>query len=278
MLLAVVSSLVAIISPFWGLIFWTVNICDLLRKKTKDVNIGFAIFGGVVIISALAMDIDSVRIADVLIGIGVASYLFISLYLKSGFRNAFSLFALFQCCYGFLRKYLFADSLQGSKDLIISQLDANRDLFQNYQNLETEYLKMIDSYFNNIELFWLVPMIFALVTGMIFTRKNVLMKFHTISFKLPDSLVYVMIAGIVLAIFEQTRFIGLPLTVTFVTLLAIQGFPIVWLWLLGSTFNNTLLRILTYIIILLNFHIFIIVSCIVGLIDIWFNLKNGVKK
>jgi hypothetical protein len=91
-------------------------------------------------------------------------------------------------------------------------------------------------------------------------------------------MIYVMMLGFALAIFQQTRFIGLPITITFVLLLAIQGFPIVWLWLLGSTFNNTLLRILTYIIILLNFHIFILVSCIVGLIDIWFNLKNGVKK
>ena len=82
----------------------------------------------------------------------------------------------------------------------------------------------------------------------------------------------------VLAIFEQTRFIGLPVTITFTTLLVIQGFPIVWFWLLGSTLNNTLLRILTYIVILLNFHIFLMISGIVGLVDIWFNLKNGVKK
>ncbi len=278
MLLAVVSSLVSIISPFWGLIFWTVNICDLLRKKAKDVNIGFGIFGIVVIVSALVMQMDMLRIADVLIGIGLATYLFSQIYVSSGYRNAFSFYALFQLCYGFLRKYLFADSLLASKDLIISQLDANRALFENYENLETEYLKMIDSYFNNIELFWIIPMIFALVTGMIFTRKNVIMKFHTIAYKLPDSLIYVMMLGFALAIFQQTRFIGLPITITFVLLLAIQGFPIVWLWLLGSTFNNTLLRILTYIIILLNFHIFILVSCIVGLIDIWFNLKNGVKK
>jgi hypothetical protein len=277
-LLAVVSSLVSIISPFWGLIFWTVNICDLLRKKAKDVNIGFGIFGIVVIVSALVMQMDMLRIADVLIGIGLATYLFSQIYVSSGYRNAFSFYALFQLCYGFLRKYLFADSLLASKDLIISQLDANRALFENYENLETEYLKMIDSYFNNIELFWIIPMIFALVTGMIFTRKNVIMKFHTIAYKLPDSLIYVMMLGFALAIFQQTRFIGLPITITFVLLLAIQGFPIVWLWLLGSTFNNTLLRILTYIIILLNFHIFILVSCIVGLIDIWFNLKNGVKK
>lgn len=224
------------------------------------------------------MQMDMLKLADVLIGIGLATYFFVHIYIRNGFRNAFSFYALFQLCYGFLRKYLFADNLLKSKELIISQLDANRALFENYQNLESEYLKMIDSYFNNIELFWIIPMIFALVTGMIFTRKNVLMKFHTIAYKLPDSLIYVMMMGFALAIFQQTRFIGLPITITFVLLLAIQGFPIVWLWLLGSTFNNTLLRILTYIIILLNFHIFILVSCIVGLIDIWFNLKNGVKK
>jgi hypothetical protein len=277
-LLAVISSLVAIISPFWGLIFWTVNICDLLRKKAKDVNIGFAIFGGVVIISSLSMGLDSLRIADVLIGIGVISYLFTYFYIKKGFRISFSAFALFQCCYGLLRKVIFADNLQQSKDLILSQLEASKELLQSYQNVESQYLKMIEFYFQYSELFWIVPMIFALVIGMILTRKNVLMKFHTIAFKLPDNLVYVMILGMVLAIFEQTRFIGLPITITFVTLLAIQGFPIVWLWLLGSTFNNTLLRILTYIIILINFHIFIIISCVVGLIDIWFNLKNGVQK
>lgn len=278
MLLAVISSLVAIISPFWGLIFWTVNICDLLRKKVKDVNIGFAIFGIVTLISSLSMGLDSLRIADVLIGVGVASYLFTNLYIKKGFRISFSIYALFQCCYGLARKYLFTENLQYSKDLFLSQLDANRELLQNYQNVESEYIKMINYYYSNSELFWLVPMIFALVIGMIFTRKNVLMKFQTIAFKLPDSLVYVMILGMVLAIFKQTRFIGLPLTLTFFIMLAIQGFPIVWLWLLGSTFNNTLLRILTYIIILLNFHIFIIISCVVGLIDIWFNLKNGVQK
>ncbi len=278
MLLAVISSLVSIISPFWGLIFWTVNICDLLRKKAKDVNISFAIFGLIAVVSALTMKLEILRAVDVLIGIGLSSYLFVYLYMSSGFRNAFSFYALFQLCYGFLRKYLFTDSLIKSKDLIISQLDANRQIFENYENLEGEYLKLIDSYFNNIELFWIIPMIFALVIGMILSKKNVLMKFHTIAYKLPDSLIYVMLMGLVLAIFKESRFIGLPITITFALLLAIQGFPIVWLWLLGSTFNNTLLRILTYIIILLNFHIFIMISAIVGLIDIWFNLKNGVKK
>lgn len=278
MLLAVVSSLVAIISPFWGLIFWTVNICDLLRKKAKDVNIGFAIFGGVVLVSSFLMGLDLLRIVDVIVGVGVSTYLFTSLYLKKGFRISFSAFALFQGCYGLLRKYLFVDNLQQSKDLILSQLEASKELLQNYPNLESEYLRMIESYFNNIELFWLVPMIFALVIGTIFSRKNVLMKFHTIAYKLPDNLVLLMMLGMALAIFKQTRFIGIPVTITFVTMLTIQGFPIVWLWLLGSTFNNTLLRILTYIIILLNFHIFIMISCVVGLIDIWFNLKNGVQK
>lgn len=278
MILAVVSGLVAIISPFWGLIFWTVNICDLLRKKAKDVNIGFAIFGGAIVITSLVMGVDSLRMADVLIGIGASSYLFTSLYIKKGFRISFSIYALFQCCYGLMRKYLFTENIQSIKELFLSQLDAQSELLQGYQNVEAEYLKMIEIYFNNSELFWLVPMIFALVIGMIFTRKNVLMKFHTIAFKLPDNLVYVMILGMVLAIFKQTRFIGLPVTITFIMMLAIQGFPIVWLWLLGSTFNNTLLRILTYIIILINFHIFIIISCVVGLIDIWFNLKNGVQK
>lgn len=278
MLLAVVSGLVAIISPFWGLIFWTVNICDLLRKKAKDVNIGFAIFGVVVVISSLSMGLDLLRIGDVVIGIGIASYLFTSLYMTKGFQVSFSAFALFQCSYGLIRKYLFVDNLQQAKELILSQLEASKELLQNYSEIEAEYVKMIDFYFQNSELFWIVPMIFALVVGMIFSRKNVLMKFHTIAFKLPDNLVFVMMLGMALAVFKQTRFIGLPVTLTFATMLVIQGFPIVWLWLLGSTFNNTLLRILTYIIILINFHIFIMISCVVGLIDIWFNLKNGVQK
>jgi len=277
-LLAIISSLVAIISPFWGLIFWTVNICDLLRKKAKDVNIGFAIFGGVALIASVSMNLGSLRLADALIGVGVSTFVFSNLYVTRGFRQSFSIFALFQCCYGLLRKYLFADELMEAKDLVLSQIAASKELLQNYPDMETEYLKMIDFYFNNIEIFWLVPMIFALVTGMIFSRKNGLMKFHTIAFKLPDNLVYVMILGLVLAIFEQTRFIGLPITITFITMLTVQGFPIVWLWLLGSTFNNTLLRLLTYIVILINFHIFIMISCCVGLIDIWFNLKNGVQK
>ncbi|MBI9030800.1 hypothetical protein JEZ13_02180 [bacterium] len=278
MLLAIISSLVATISPFWGLIFWTVNICDLLRKKAKDVNIGFAIFGGVVIISSFLIGIDFLRLTDALVGVGLSTFLFSRLYIKKGFRNAFSIFALFQCSYGLFRKYLLGGYVQQTKDLILSQIDASRDLLQNYPDLEAEYLKMIDTYFNNIELFWLVPMIFALVMGMIFTRKNTLIKFHTIAYKLPDNLVYVMILGIIMAIVEQTRFIGLPLTLTFVALLTVQGFPIVWLWLLGSTFNNSILRLLTYIVILINFHIFIMISGIVGLIDIWFNLKNGVQK
>lgn len=278
MLLTVVSSLVAILSPFWGLIFWTVNICDLLRKKTKDINLGFGSFVLITIGAGLLIGVDSLRFADLIIGIAISTYVFVNIYLKSGFRLGFSIFAIFQCCYGIMRKYLFSSNLLASKELIISQLEASSDLLQNYQELESEYLKMIEYYFNNIEIFWLVPMIFALVAGMLFSRKNVLMKFHTIAFKLPDNLVYLMIIGIVLAIFKPTRMIGMPITITFASILVIQGFSIVWFWLLRSTLNNTLLRILTYIIILLNFHIFIFISCFVGLIDIWFNLKNGVQK
>lgn len=284
MLIALVSALVAIISPFWGMIFWTVKICDLLRKKTKDANISFVIFGGVAIVASVAIGLDTLKTADVLIGIGAATYLFANLYRTLGFRNSFTLYALFQCLYGFGRKYIFPAALGQQKEMIISQFNQSKDLIidqnlvQNFAELEGQYIRLIDFYFNHIEVMWFLPIIFALVIGIVFSRKNPIPKIQTLAYKLPDNYVHIMIIGMVLAIFEQTRFIGLPVTITFTTLLVIQGFPIVWFWLLGSTLNNTLLRILTYIVILLNFHIFLMISGIVGLVDIWFNLKNGVKK
>lgn len=284
MLIALVSALVAIISPFWGMIFWTVNICDLLRKKTKDANISFVIFGGVAIVASVAIGLDTLKTVDVLIGIGAATYLFANLYRTLGFRNSFTLYALFQCLYGFGRKYIFPAALGQQKEMIISQFNQSKDLIidqnlvQNFAELEGQYIRLIDFYFNHIEVMWFLPIMFALVIGIVFSRKNPIPKIQTLAYKLPDNYVHIMIIGMVLAIFEQTRFIGLPVTITFTTLLVIQGFPIVWFWLLGSTLNNTLLRILTYIVILLNFHIFLMISGIVGLVDIWFNLKNGVKK
>lgn len=284
MLIALVSALVAIISPFWGMIFWTVNICDLLRKKTKDANISFVIFGGVTIVASVAIGLDTLKTVDVLIGIGAATYLFANLYRTLGFRNSFTLYALFQCLYGFGRKYIFPAALGQQKEMIISQFNQSKDLIidqnlvQNFAELEGQYIRLIDFYFNHIEVMWFLPIMFALVIGIVFSRKNPIPKIQTLAYKLPDNYVHIMIIGMVLAIFEQTRFIGLPVTITFTTLLVIQGFPIVWFWLLGSTLNNTLLRILTYIVILLNFHIFLMISGIVGLVDIWFNLKNGVKK
>jgi len=283
-LIALVSGLVAIISPFWGMIFWTVNICDLLRKRTKEANVSFLLFGGAVIIASAIIRPDTLRVADVLIGVGAATYLFANLYTTLGFKNSFTIYALFQCLYGFGRKYIFPEAIGQQKEMMIEQLNLSKNLIQdsnlmqNFAELESTYLEAINIYFNHIEIVWFLPIIFALVIGIVFSRKNPIPKIETLAYKLPDSFVYIMIIGMVLAIFKQTRFIGMPITVTFAVLLIIQGFPIVWFWLLGSTLNNTLLRILTYIVILLNFHIFLIISCVVGLIDIWFNLKNGVLK
>jgi hypothetical protein len=277
-LLSLVSSLVAIISPFWGLIFLTVNICDFLRKDSKQLNAQFAIFGAASIVLFFAMQVGIVKFADSFIGVGLALFIFANLYKSIGFAKSLSIFTLFEFGYGVARKYLFNDYFIEMFNVYKNEISINEDIIKSYPNFQQDIGKITDFYMNNIIPIWTIPLMLAVIAGMIVSRKNPLLKFQSISFKVPNNLVYLLMVALVLAIFKDTRVIGLPMTVTLFTLIAIQGFPIVWFWLLGSTYNNTLLRILTYIIILINFHIFICISGVVGIIDIWFNLKNGVQK
>jgi len=274
---AVLTTFVAIVSPLWGLIFWTVNICDYIREELKDKNIQFAIFAGVIITLALVLKIDIVRISDTLIGVGVASFIFVQLYKSLGFNRAFTAFAGFELIYGFARKYIFQEKLIAGMNLTKDELLKNPEVIKAYPNWETDFAKVSDFYIDNLVILWVLPMVSALIFGLLLAKKHPIMKFQVTAFKLPSFMVYAIILSLGLTIFKETRFIGMPLVWTNILLLAVQGFPIVLGWFIKSTYNRTLLRIINYIVMILTFHFMFIMSAFVGLLDIWFNLKKGIK-
>lgn len=278
MLLTLVSGLITIYSPFFGLILWAIKICDLVRKTEKELWLNFLIYAMIMSVGSYYLATDTIRLIDCLFGIGVGSLLFTFLYQLGKSRYAFSVFALYECCYGFVRKVIFADYFTTQVNFTKQQLQmiVEQPYFQG-EGVEEHLLANIDLYFKYIDLFWVIPVFFALTLGILINKKNSIIKVKSLGFVMPINLIYVMIFSLVMALIPQTREYGMLFTVGFMLLSILQGIPIVWFWLIRSVYHNTVLRILTYVIILLNINLFLIISGIVGLVDNWFTMKNGVE-
>ncbi len=260
------------------MIFFTVNICDLLRKETKQVNLHILAFSVLSLVLTFVLGAELVKFADSFLGVGIALFLFSNLYFKIGFSKSIGIFAIYEFCYGLARKFVFIEYFEKMFNMENFEAIFTKEIYSDYPNFAREFTNISNIYLDNMVAIWTLPIIFAFFGGVLIGKKNPLVKIQSIAFKIPDFVVYLLMIAMGLAIFPETRFVGLPLTLTIALLLSIQGFPIVWFWLLRSTYKNTLLRTLTYLIIFINFHVFVAISTIIGLIDIWFNLKNGVQK
>ncbi len=281
LLTAVFTALISLISPFLGLIFLIASGGKSIIRNFSHGYVFFILFSGIVVLTTQLglFPADLVRYVDVLIGVGLGSFIFFVFLLKtSKYESSILAFSGFTILYAYVRSRLFGSFMLQNYDLMV---ELNPSLLPMGKSLTPEQITMfkyivklgrdlIDHY--NIAL-WCIAMIIAVYLGSLLLTRSRVMTWDHKFLKLPYELIYLFIGTMILIVIPLTKVLGLNLLLAILPLYLIQGNAVLdFFW--GVHFaRSPLLRLLLILVILLNYPLLVLLA-LVGLFDNWFNFRK----
>ena len=274
-LLAVISVVIATLSPFWGLIF----IIAFSGKYQGKRNLFYSVYFGFVVILFLFKVIDIISFIDLSIGVGLTSALYLwSLRRTLNFINAMISVFFLNIIYAILRLIILG---RYHTEIIIEVIDKYKELvmqsFQNNDEQLTFALKFTDTF---QELFtkyyagiWVFTIVFAIYIGSLFLSKKGNLKWEHRKIRMPFYLIYILIAALAGFLLPTINASGINALIMIAPLFLIQGISILdFYW--GDFLKKS--KFLLYLLIfsmVFNYFILILVA-LIGLADIWFNFRK----
>ncbi|MCK4653289.1 MAG: DUF2232 domain-containing protein [Candidatus Cloacimonetes bacterium] len=274
-LIAVLSALIATLSPFWGLIF----ILALSGKYQDRKYIFFSVFAGVVLILIIANIIDIITFFDLMIGVGLSSIIYFGNLFRtlSYLRTILAVFFL-NVIYAILRHILFGKMFLKNFTQVIEQYkEFFSSTFQDSSEQLELALELLESFKYVFSKFymgiWVVTIVFAIYFGSLILSKKMMSKWNHKEIRQPFFLIYILIGSLVLFLIPNTKIFGINMMVMLAPLFLIQGISILdFYW--GNFFKKS--KFLLFLLIfsmVLNYFILMLVV-LMGLLDIWFNFRK----
>jgi len=223
--------------------------------------------------------IDAVRLFDIIIGIGIASYLFFKLKSRNFDYAMIIIYVfLYSTVYGLFRHLVLGKKLletvsvafEQSQELIISSFRNNPDQL----NVFLDVLEKSRTFLENFNIsIWIAGIVVASYLGALILSKRAGSNWKHKEIRLPFFLIYFLIIVLVLVLLPKTKVAGLNGILMVAPLFLIQGISILdFYW--GNFFSKS--KFLLYLLIFamaLNFPLLVLVS-LVGMFDIWFNFRK----
>lgn len=223
--------------------------------------------------------LDFLGFLDVIIGVGITSFLYFKvLYEKFDYLSAILSAYFLNIGYSLLRYFFFGKSYIETFDQVLKQ---NKEIFtaslQNNQEQLSILLDVLDKvkviYTKYYVGIWVATIVIAVYIGSLIISKKASFTWVHKTLRLPFFLVYLLIASLGLLLIPAYSVIGINILIMLVPLFLIQGSSILdFFW--GNYFKRSkFLMILLIIAIVLNYFILLLVA-LIGLIDIWFNIRK----
>ncbi|MCK4312952.1 MAG: DUF2232 domain-containing protein [Candidatus Cloacimonetes bacterium] len=274
--IAVLSALIALFSPFWGLIF----IINFGYKYQNRKNVFYCVFAGAIIfLMIIGKFFDIVTLFDILIGVGISSaYYFRNIQKKYDYQKTILIISFVNIGYAIVRHLVFGKILlrnlnevfQQYAELIKSNFQENSEQF--FLALEiTEKAKLL--MINYYPAIWAITIIFAIYLTSIFFSKKAVKKWEHKKVRLPFFLVYILIAILIFVISPNTRNIGMNGLLMLTPLFLIQGISLLDFYT-GNFFKKHRFFLIFFILsVVLNYYLIILLA-FTGLLDTWFNFRK----
>lgn len=274
-LIAILSAFIAVLSPFWGLIF----ILSFGEKYRDRKGVFFAAFSVVVIIFFFLKIIDTIGFFDLIIGIALSSMLYFwSLFRTLDYLRSIIAVFFLNIGYAVLRNLIFGklfitnlnQALQQYTEFVKTSFENNTE----YLSFALEILRTLENilskYYAGI---WIITIVLAVYFGsLIFSKKNELKWNHRL-IQLPFFFIYLLIGSLALFLIPNTRTVGINCLMMLSPLFLIQGISIIdFYW--GNFFKKS--KFLLFLLIfsmVLNYFILMLIA-LMGLVDIWFNFRK----
>lgn len=273
--LAVISVVIATLSPFWGLIF----IIAFSGKYQKKRNLFYSVYFGFVVFLFLFRVIDIISFMDLLIGVGLTSALYLwSLQRTLNFINALISAFFLNIIYAILRLVIFgkhyaeiiAGVIENYKELVTQSFQNNNEQLTLALKFTETFQELFTKYYVGI---WVFTIVFAIYIGSLFLSKKGILKWEHRKIRMPFYLIYILITALAGFLLPTTHTYGINALIMIAPLFLIQGISILdsyW----GDFFKKS--KFLLFLLIfsmVFNYFILILVA-LIGLTDIWFNFRK----
>lgn len=274
-LIAVISVVIATLSPFWGLIF-ILAFSDKYRNKRTLFN---AVYFGFVFLLFILQVVDVLSLIDLLFGVGFTSVLFIwSLHRTLNFINALMSVFFMNMLYAVIRLVTFGKQYaEVISEVIEKYKEVIAQSFQNNNEQLTMALEFIDTF---QELFtkyyvgiWVFTIVFATYVGALILSKKGSLKWEHRKIQMPFYLIYILILALAGFLLPTVHSSGINALIMVSPLFLIQGISILDFYWRDFFKRSKFLLILLIISMVFNYFILILVA-LIGLTDIWFNFRK----
>ncbi len=274
-LIAVISVVIATLSPFWGLVF-ILAFSDKYRNKRTLFN---SIYFGFVILLFILQVINVLSLIDLLFGVGLTSVLFIwSLNRTLNFINALMSVFFMNILYAVIRLVFFgkqyaeviAEVIEKYKEFIAQSFQNNNEQLSMALKFIDTFQELFTKYYVGI---WVFTIAVAIYVGALILSKKGSLKWEHRKIQMPFYLIYVLILGLAGFLLPSIQVSGINALIMVSPLFLIQGISILdFYW--GDFFKRSkFLLILLIFSMVFNYFILILVA-LLGLADIWFNFRK----
>ncbi len=277
-LIVIASLLFSLLSPFTGYLF-VVSINGALLYQSgikKSAYFYILFFVGVIALFSADM-ITIMEVGDIIIGVMVASLLFIEL-LKKKHDYTYALFvtSLLQLFYAVVRHLSFGNIysqrldtfVAGYKEFLVEAGGLGESVQQDLI-IET-VVRIMNDYQPAI---WSLTMLLAIYLSALFISKRILPVWKHERIQFPFGLSYVLIVALLLAVLPATRLIGFNGVLMLLTLFLIQGLSILDYMAKKHFKNSRFVMIATVVLLVVNVFFALIVAA-VGLFDYWLDIRK----
>jgi hypothetical protein len=274
-LIAVISVVIATLSPFWGLIF----ILTFSDKYQEKRNLFYSVYFGFVALLFLFRMLDIISVIDLLFGIGLTSALYLwSLHRTKNYINALISVFFLNIIYAILRLVIFGkqyaeiitEVIGKYKEFITQSFQNNNEQLTLALNFTETFQVVFTKYYVGI---WVLTIVLAIYIGSLLLSKRGSLKWNHKRIRMPFYLIYILIMTLATFLLPKMQTVGINALIMIAPLFLIQGISILdFYW--GNFFKKSkFLLILLIFSMVFNYFILLLVA-LVGLTDIWFNFRK----
>jgi len=277
LLVACLSALISVFSPFWGLIF--IFVSGAKYQSNNLVQKFYSIFLLAVVIFFLGRIVDVISFFDILIGVALSSYLFFRILTRRfNYLQALLSVYLLNVTYGIIRHLLFSKRFLENISVVTEEYMKllNQSMTESPERLTflselIETMKyIITNFYPGI---WVFSFVLAVYIGSLLISAKMRESWSHKLVRLPFELVYLLIASLGIFLSGKFRIAGINGLVMLLPLFLIQGFSILdYYW--GDYLKKVKVLLVLLIIALVFNPYLIIIIAVLGLTDIWFDFRK----
>ena len=273
--LAITAAIIAAIFPFAGMIF-TIYFGAKFQSK---IYVFFSAFIGTAIALYFSQILDPIRILDLIIGIGLVSFVFIRSFISS-YNYLYSLMksSLIAIFYAIVRQILFFETIKQTAETVLKEYNAF--ITDNFSG-NLEQAEIMRTAVESTKLFltkyyaglWSSVIILAIFIAALLISYRSNIKWKTKYIRLPFATVYILILALILSLIPNAQEYGLNGLIIIAPFFLIQGTSILTYFWSDFFKQSKFLSLVLVAFLLINPYLMILIT-LIGLFDIWFNFRK----